>query len=471
MLVDPNEHPSFYKLLFKEDFVDKILMPPAFIKENKSMLAKTCLLKTDEGVFWEAKIVREKCGYFICEGDWSQFVEYHKLKQGNMLLFFLIDKSTFQVLPYKQIHFRKRPGRQVFEELSSSSQEEEEEEEQEEEEVEEEEEEEEEEEGEGEGEGEGEEEEEEEKEKEEREEEDISAPKISNRFDRHSIDSSDHYARVEEEEQEDITPPRKSKKCKRHSIHLSDYYAQLCNDSSSGSKDGESPSYPLSGGNSNAKADTELHKMKAPGLKLLLKACQEKYKRPADSIFGSRLGRRRRSRRNRDPDKPKQPTTAFFVFMEEFRKQFGPGRFDVCAVGKAGGDKWNQLSETEKAPYIEEAKKRKVEYTENMRAYYDRKASEAAPKEEESDKSRSVVVEEDEGGRQLNKFPWMRKHVISSACAVEEKEAENGSEGNGSKKISSSMTFNNKDPNFKMVVKKVSDTGQPLKTYLRRKYR
>ncbi|PHT83258.1 HMG1/2-like protein [Capsicum annuum] len=361
-------------------------MPPAFIKENKSMLAKTCLLKTDEGIFWEAKIVREKCGYFICEGDWSQFVEYHKLKQGNMLLFFLIDKSTFQVLPYKQIHFRKRPGRQVFEELSR------------------------------EGEGEGEEEEEEEKEKEEREEEDISAPKISNRFDRHSIDSSDRYARVEEEEQEDITPPRKSKKCKRHSIHLSDYYARLCNDSSSGSKDGESPSYPLSGGNSNANADTELHKMKAPGLKLLLKACQEKYKRPADSIFGSRLGRRRRLRRNRDPDKPKQPTTAFFVFMEEFRKQFGPGRFDVCAVGKAGGDKWNQLSEAEKAPYIEEAKKRKVEYTENMRAYYERKASEAAPKEEESDKSRSVVVEEDEGGRQLNKFPWMRKHVISSAC-------------------------------------------------------
>ncbi|XP_047267761.1 ribosome quality control complex subunit 2 isoform X2 [Capsicum annuum] len=424
MLVDPNEHPSFYKLLFKEDFVDKILMPPAFIKENKSMLAKTCLLKTDEGIFWEAKIVREKCGYFICEGDWSQFVEYHKLKQGNMLLFFLIDKSTFQVLPYKQIHFRKRPGRQVFEELSSSSQEEEEEEEQEEEEVEEEEEEEEEEreEGEGEGEGEGEEEEEEEKEKEEREEEDISAPKISNRFDRHSIDSSDRYARVEEEEQEDITPPRKSKKCKRHSIHLSDYYARLCNDSSSGSKDGESPSYPLSGGNSNANADTELHKMKAPGLKLLLKACQEKYKRPADSIFGSRLGRRRRLRRNRDPDKPKQPTTAFFVFMEEFRKQFGPGRFDVCAVGKAGGDKWNQLSEAEKAPYIEEAKKRKVEYTENMRAYYERKASEAAPKEEESDKSRSVVVEEDEGGRQLNKFPWMRKHVISSAYRCSRRE-------------------------------------------------
>ncbi|KAJ8558355.1 hypothetical protein K7X08_005121 [Anisodus acutangulus] len=138
-------------------------------------------------------------------------------------------------------------------------------------------------------------------------------------------------------------------------------------------------------------ADNVLHKMKkAPrGLKLLLKvACQ---KRPANSILGSNRGR---ARHERDPDKPKQPTTAFFVFMEEFRKQFtekNPRNHDVCTVGRAGGDGWKQMSEAEKAPYIQEAEKWKVEYKENMRAYYDRKAS----KEDESDKSRSVVVVEE----------------------------------------------------------------------------
>lgn len=85
------------------------------------MLAKTCLLKTDEGIFWEAKIVREKCGYFICEGDWSQFVEYHKLKQGNMLLFFLIDKSTFHAMPYSEKRSRNILGGQSYQELISSS--------------------------------------------------------------------------------------------------------------------------------------------------------------------------------------------------------------------------------------------------------------------------------------------------------------------------------------------------------------
>ncbi|XP_055805889.1 B3 domain-containing protein REM9-like isoform X2 [Solanum dulcamara] len=125
MLVDPDKHPSFCKLLFKQGFVDKILMPPVFIKENKKLLAKTCLLKTNVvGMSWEAKIVREKSNYFICEGDWPRFVMHHKLELGDILIFFLIDKSTFQVLPYNQKCFKNSCGRGVFQELSSSSEEE-----------------------------------------------------------------------------------------------------------------------------------------------------------------------------------------------------------------------------------------------------------------------------------------------------------------------------------------------------------
>ncbi|XP_060187106.1 high mobility group B protein 13-like isoform X1 [Lycium barbarum] len=412
MLVDPDEHPSFYKLLFKEGFIDKILMPPAFIKENKSMLAKTCLLRTDEGVFWEAKIVREKCGYFLCEGEWPQFVEYHRLDLGDVLLFFLIDKSTFQVLPYKQKRYRNLRGKQVFEELSSSSKED------------------------------ADEDEEDEEEEEEEEEEN------------------------EEEEEEEETP-RKSKKCKSHAIEYSDDNEGESKDSSSGSKDKESPRYfrsgfIMKGGESNGEANKVLYKKKAPpGLKLLLKACQEQ---PANSIIGG--WKRGRARRERDPNKPKQPTTAFFVFMEEFRKQFAkknPHNHDICIVGRAGGDRWNQLPEAEKAPYIREAEKRKVEYKENLRAYYDRKAS----KEDASDNCRSAVVEEE-----MHDYVLVNTEIGKRKTgAVEEEEAESGSEENGPKKVRSNMVnFNNKDPNFEVVVKKVTDTGQPLKTYLRRKY-
>ncbi|XWS56711.1 hypothetical protein CRYUN_Cryun09bG0109100 [Craigia yunnanensis] len=49
----------------------------------------------------------------------------------------------------------------------------------------------------------------------------------------------------------------------------------------------------------------------------------------------------------KDPNKPKRPPTAFFVFLEEFRiiyKQEHPKVKAVSAVGKAGGEKWKSMS-------------------------------------------------------------------------------------------------------------------------------
>lgn len=99
----------------------------------------------------------------------------------------------------------------------------------------------------------------------------------------------------------------------------------------------------------------------------------------------------------KDPNKPKRPASAFFVFMEDFRKQYKekhPNNKSVAAVGKAGGDKWKHMSDAEKAPYIAKAEKRKAEYEKNMDAYNKKQAGEAE-EEEESDKSKSEVDEED----------------------------------------------------------------------------
>ncbi|KAK8989106.1 hypothetical protein V6N11_030473 [Hibiscus sabdariffa] len=104
----------------------------------------------------------------------------------------------------------------------------------------------------------------------------------------------------------------------------------------------------------------------------------------------------------KDPNKPKRPASAFFVFMEEFRESYKkehPKNKSVAAVGKAGGDKWKSLSAAEKAPYIAKAEKRKAAYEKNMKAYNKRQAEGPQEEEEEdaeSEKSVSEVNDDDE---------------------------------------------------------------------------
>ncbi|OAY50291.1 high mobility group B protein 2 [Manihot esculenta] len=100
----------------------------------------------------------------------------------------------------------------------------------------------------------------------------------------------------------------------------------------------------------------------------------------------------------KDPNKPKRPASAFFVFMEEFREQYKkehPKNKSVAAVGKAGGDKWKSMSESEKAPYVSKAEKRKIEYEKKLKAY-NKGQAEGPKEEEESEKSVSEVNDEDE---------------------------------------------------------------------------
>ncbi|KAF8396933.1 hypothetical protein HHK36_018568 [Tetracentron sinense] len=101
----------------------------------------------------------------------------------------------------------------------------------------------------------------------------------------------------------------------------------------------------------------------------------------------------------KDPNKPKRPPSAFFVFLEEFRKTFKrdhPNVKAVSAVGKAGGEKWKSLSNAEKAPYEAKAAKRKSEYEKLMTAYNKKQESIADDGDEVSDRLRPEVNGQDD---------------------------------------------------------------------------
>ncbi|MFS7994074.1 putative chromatin remodeling & transcriptional activation HMG family [Helianthus anomalus] len=100
----------------------------------------------------------------------------------------------------------------------------------------------------------------------------------------------------------------------------------------------------------------------------------------------------------KDPNKPKRPASAFFVFMEDFRKQFkaeNPDNKSVAAVGKAGGAKWKAMSTSEQAPYVAKAEKRKAEYEKTMVAYNKKQAMGGKDEDDDSDKSKSEVNNEE----------------------------------------------------------------------------
>ncbi|KAF5762496.1 putative chromatin remodeling & transcriptional activation HMG family [Helianthus annuus] len=110
----------------------------------------------------------------------------------------------------------------------------------------------------------------------------------------------------------------------------------------------------------------------------------------------------KKAKEAKDPNKPKRPASAFFVFMEDFRKQYKekhPNNKSVSVVGKAGGEKWKSMSESEKAPFVAKAEKRKSEYDKTLQAY-NKKLAEGKPEEEEeedeSDKSKSEVHDDED---------------------------------------------------------------------------
>ncbi|KAK7343292.1 hypothetical protein VNO77_11930 [Canavalia gladiata] len=74
----------------------------------------------------------------------------------------------------------------------------------------------------------------------------------------------------------------------------------------------------------------------------------------------------------KDPNMPKRPSTAFFLFLDDFRKSFkeaNPGSKDVKRVGKEAGEKWKSMTDEDKKPYLDKSVELKAEYEKAMESY------------------------------------------------------------------------------------------------------
>ncbi|MED6133778.1 High mobility group [Stylosanthes scabra] len=128
-----------------------------------------------------------------------------------------------------------------------------------------------------------------------------------------------------------------------------------------------------------------------PKVKSNVKAADNRLSRK-DVGIGTKQAKKKAAAK--DPNKPKRPPSAFFVFMSDFREEYkkeNPNNKSVAVVGKAGGARWKSMSDAEKAPYHAKAEKSKLAYEEDVRAY-----TKGLDEGGYSDKSKSEVHDYDD---------------------------------------------------------------------------
>ncbi|KAL8248313.1 hypothetical protein R6Q59_005181 [Mikania micrantha] len=77
-----------------------------------------------------------------------------------------------------------------------------------------------------------------------------------------------------------------------------------------------------------------------------------------------------------DANKPKKPPTAFFYFLEDFRKEFQEQNPDIKSmreIGKACGEKWKIMTYEEKVQYYDVATEKRAKFEKALADYVKKK--------------------------------------------------------------------------------------------------
>nr|NP_001071792.1 transcription factor protein [Ciona intestinalis]BAE06615.1 transcription factor protein [Ciona intestinalis] len=117
-----------------------------------------------------------------------------------------------------------------------------------------------------------------------------------------------------------------------------------------------------------------------PKAKIITQACAEKWRNMNEEEKEPFLELSRRDRERwqkdkalekkpRDPNRPKRPPSAYFLFLADFRKNY-PGKSDPAKeITKKAGEAWNSLSDAEKTPYYRSAQLVRAKWEQDLEAY------------------------------------------------------------------------------------------------------
>lgn len=114
--------------------------------------------------------------------------------------------------------------------------------------------------------------------------------------------------------------------------------------------------------------------------KIITQACAEKWRHMTEDEKEPflELARRDRERwqqdkslekRPRDPNRPKRPASAYFLFLKDFRDSYPNKKDPAKEITKKAGERWNGLSDMEKTPYYRDAQVERAKWELDLEAY------------------------------------------------------------------------------------------------------
>ncbi|XP_020089633.1 high mobility group B protein 6-like [Ananas comosus] len=153
-------------------------------------------------------------------------------------------------------------------------------------------------------------------------------------------------------------------------------------------------------------------------------------------------------RKEKDPSKPKQPMSAFFLFSKEQRSALLEENKNVCEIAKIAGEEWKNMTEERRAPYEEIARKEKEEYHRQMEIYKQKKLEEAATLEKEEEEHKKVLKQE---ALQLLKRKEKTENIIKKTKENHQKKKDHNTDPNKPKKPASSFLLFSKETRKKLI--------------------
>ncbi|KAJ1278845.1 hypothetical protein BS78_04G110500 [Paspalum vaginatum] len=166
-----------------------------------------------------------------------------------------------------------------------------------------------------------------------------------------------------------------------------------------------------------------------------------KFRQEAEEGDGKK-GKRRKNKKDKDPSKPKQPMSAYFVYSQGRRTELVAEKKNVPEIGKITGEEWKKLTDAQKAPYEEVARKQKEEYHKQMEVYKQKKIEEAASLEKIEEEQKKIMKQE---ALQLLKKKEKADNIIKKTKENRQKKKQENADPNRPKKPASSFILFSKE--------------------------